>query len=516
MKLKRLLHILGITCMIGALHVSCMEEVGKDDIPLPDGEGYVSMGLNIGDVSALSRAGEETGTANELKIYNLRIVLYDGNDNSASTCKVEYVFDLDIKSPSSWSSVNDIQGWLEGNDLDDEVQLSNYKFTLSPKRVSERPYKMLVLVNGAGISVAESGKSIYDITQKGCFLYQLNEAITATVNPLTGVVAGGSGIFMSNHQGLVSIEKSQLTKTMNDARQRPILANVDRLVAKVTVKHASNFTFPQGVVSGSQTWGLAITNKKTFWMRKGTTGEANQSSMANLYAIDPNYDKPSIANMTENFNNLIFKGSNGSVQFAPSAVSNSFNEYEYALENTTAAVTANENKLYMPQTTHVVVGYKYVPDGYSQGESYFIFNNKIVSVANMSGYVNTSSSIPASLQGLDVAIKNTSKAEYPLDGTSTTYFDTNGIRFCPGGQIYYTFPIRHFNQQEGNLGYYGVVRNNIYEITINSLTPPRGRESLSLSRYKYSSMGKSHADYPDWNICIRKKMERGKSLPYLS
>lgn len=480
MKLKYLLYTLSIICIMATLNVSCMEEVTKgDDLPAPTGESYVSMGLDMGDISALTRAGNENGTADELKIHSLRVVLYDGTDQQPSTCKVEYVFDLDVKSPTSWSSVNDLQGWLSGEDLEVQTRVTNFQFSIVPKRVAEKAYKMLVLVNGQGVSVTETGKSIYNVTRKGCYLYQLNEAITAEVNPLTGVVKGGTGIFMSNHQGLVNISKTLLSKTANEAKENPIVASVDRLVAKVTIKHSAGFVAPKGINVSSATWGLAITNKKTYWMRGMTDGETKQDGMSNLYAKDPNYDSPSITNMDDHFNKLIFTEGNGSVKFAPSFANNSFGSYEYTLENTTAAVSASDNKQYMPQTTHVVVGYKYTPDNLSQNESYFIFNNKIISVSNMTNYAS-GVSIPASLKGLDTAISSTNQTQYPLNGSSTQYFETNGIRFCPQGQIYYTFPIRHFNKQEGSLGYYGVVRNNIYEISINSLTTPES-ESPSLS-----------------------------------
>lgn len=38
-----------------------------------------------------------------------------------------------------------------------------------------------------------------------------------------------------------------------------------------------------------------------------------------------------------------------------------------------------------------------------------------------------------------------------------------------GGRTYYYTPIRHIADNEGGVGYYGVVRNHIYDITINSL-----------------------------------------------
>ena len=452
MRLRNASYILCLLCATSILHTSCVEDDLKRAEPLPQGEGYVSMNIDMGNLPTTTRSGDEAGTAAEMAVHDVRIVLYDGTDANPGSCKVEYVFDLDAV---------DYTQALNGNTLE---------LSTAAQRVAAKPYKMLVLINGKDIVLANAAKSIYNVTNKGCFLFQLYEAAGAEVNPLTGSVSGGTGFFMSNHQDLVDVPETALKNTVTDAQDAPVRVAVSRLVAKTTVRHKAGFTFPAGVDPQSATWGTANTNKQTYWMRKMVGSEGSQISMANLYAEDPNYDLK--ATPGSHFNKILF-ADDGSVSLHPSAITNSFGEYEYLLENTTSAVTAADNAAFLNQTTHLIVGYKYTPSGFGANESYYIFDNKVYSVATMREYKDNVTSLPSiGLSNLEAAINATNQNLYPLDGSGSMYFETNGIRFCPQGQIYYFFPIRHFNQPEGSLGYYGVVRNNIYDITINSLTSP--------------------------------------------
>ncbi len=468
---KNIIYILVLLCLSGLSGVSCVEEEIASGKTAPTGEAFFSLNVDLGNLPISTRSGDEKGTPDELKIYSVRIVLYDGTDNSSGSCKVEYAFDLDINTPDNWSDTSNVAGWLEGTDLYGNPGSSGQtlQFITAARRVADKPYKMLVLINGKDVETEEQ-QSLYSITNKGRFLHEFVKAIKLQVDPNTGTVKNGKGIFMSNHQNLLAVTQSQLAKIDTEAVGSPVTVNVDPLVAKVTVKHKSDFTFPTGVDENSATWGLAVTNKQTYWMRNELSNEISSGSMANLYAKDPNYSETGIS-FTEHFNKLLFQDSNGSVKVLPSSITNKINNYEYLLENTIGAQTIAETKDLLDQATHVVVGYKYTPVGFNAGDSYYIFSNQIISVADMNLFRN-GGSIPSNLAGLDQVINSTDQNEYPLDGSSKAYFETGGIRFCPQGQVYYYFPIRHFPNNEGNLGYYGVVRNNIYEITINKLSVP--------------------------------------------
>jgi len=489
MRSKSILYILGLI-LIGTLNFSCTDEIDGDggSVPAPQGEAYFSLDVNLGNLAPSTRSGDVIGDPEELKIHSVRVVLY--GEEKPNVWWVKYAFEFQINSPDKWGG--NISDWVSGKNVELGSTVDNvitpsgqhlyskgtttYDFVTFAQRVEKRPYKMLVIINGAGMTLENNQSTIYDLTKKNCTLVQLNNAIEAEVDASTGVIEGSGGILLTNHQGPVEVKVSDLYDTADDANKHPVTVNVDRLVAKVTVKHINGFQFPEGIDKNSVTWGLGITNKKTYWMRRmiGAEDTTNPISMANLYAEDPNYS-PKLdtdADLEEQFNNTIITEA-GDVRFLPTMISNPLGKYEYVLENTISAVTVSDNQAYLNQATHVILGYKYTPSGFSSGESFYIYKNTVISQTEMTHYKNGSEPIPAALTGLKDDIDEIVKeGKFLLDGKSPVYYESMNIRFCPQGQLYYSFPIRHFNQSEGALGYYGVVRNNIYDITVESLTPP--------------------------------------------
>jgi len=489
MKLKNIVYILGLI-LAGMLNFSCTDELddGGGKIPAPEGEGYFSLDVDLGNVAPATRSGDVIGEAEEIKVHSVRVVLY--GEEKPNVWWVKYAFEFQIKSPEQWGE--NLSDWVSGENIDLGSTVDNvitpsgqhlysksgsaYEFVTFAQRVEKRPYKMVVIINGAGVTLGNNQSTIYDITKKNSTLTLLeNAVVNAEINASTGAIKGSKGILLTNHQGPVDVPVDKLYSTADEANQKPTTVNVDRLVAKVTVKHINGFQFPDGVDKTSVTWGLGITNKRTHWLRWMIGTESANTSMANLYAEDPNYSSLPFTldeDLEENFNNTFITAA-GNVSFLPSMISNPLGQYEYVLENTIPSVTANDNQAYLNQATHVILGYKYIPSGLSSGDSFYIYKNKVISQAEMTNYKNGTEPIPAGLSGLKEAIDDIiDQGIYLLDGNSPVYYEAANIRFCPQGQMYYSFPIRHFDQSEGALGYYGVVRNNIYDITVKSLTPP--------------------------------------------
>ena len=169
--------------------------------------------------------------------------------------------------------------------------------------------------------------------------------------------------------------------------------------------------------------------------------------------------------------------------------------------------------------TRVLIRANYCPAGITKGESYYVYNGKAISQTQMNTYRSavetlalnlgaltgssgnytpvdgifpaTSADEPAGMSGLYYAIF---KVEYyglippatgsdVLSGSRTESFDGSvayGIGYYYKGINYYAAPIRHFDFSDGSVdnpsadtyGYYGVVRNNIYTVTIRSINGP--------------------------------------------
>lgn len=477
----------------GLLHTSCMEDSFevKPDTASSE-EGYFSINLNAGDVLTQTKADkDDTGSAEELKIHSVRIVLYNGEDNNETTCNIEYTFEFDITTPDSWNNTGNANNWVKGkenatggtvnnvitpsgNHLYQGGTNNNFEFITFGQKVKRKPYKMLVLINGKAEDPNVTS-AVYDVTTKGkYFLKQFKNAVTPGLSSSSGVLTGGKGILMSNHQNLVEVKAEDLKETAKAANENPVKVNVDRMVAKVGLKHADNFSFPTGIVKGSQRWALDATNKKTYWMRGMTDGESKDlsGSMSALYAKDPNYSSVYSTNKEDEFNYIrIFDEDENGFSISPGKVTNSFDSYQYVLENTVEATTKEQLLQVDDQLTRIIVGYKYIPEGFAANDNYYVFKNTVVS-QNKINSLKAGETEPETLKGIKEAISKAETQGYKFNGAGTDYFEVNGIKFCPKGQIYYSFPIRHFNKPEGSLGYYGIVRNNIYDVSIKSLTPP--------------------------------------------
>ncbi len=485
MKRKRIQNIAGIILSLALFNFSCMDEmnIDKGHEPAPEGESYFSLQIKTGDLVALTRATAEEATKEELAVHSVRVVLYDGDENEASKCKVEYVFEFNLHTNDAWNDPADPTLWItdegdhtgavesgyiipSGDHLSPTTNHTEYEFGTFAQRIKNKSYKMLVILNGRQAGGGMDSE-IYKVTNKGSYLYQLKQAVSATIDPATGTIAGGKGILMTNHQGLVAVSKSQLTKTIDEAHASPIQVSVDRIVAKVTLQHASQMVLPDGIDPASVTWGLDVTNKKTFWMREGMPGEQTDPTMETLYARDPNFTVLSPAiDKSHEFNTFF-----NEYYLAPNQLSNQLGDYVYTLENT-IDIQNNTSDAYDDQLTRVIVGYKYTPEGFTGNDNYYIYRNKVISQDEVNNYLNDPTYEIPGLTGLRVVLEELKQKNYPLNGTGTAYYETKGFRYCPKGQIYYIIPIQHFGGTQTNLGYYGVVRNNIYEITINSLTPP--------------------------------------------
>ena len=479
------LYLLVFLIVQACLVTSCMEEEinnGGEKV-FPDGEAYISMTVDPGEIVAETRSGDKIGSVNDLKVHSVRVVLYDGetvaNENDR---EVEYVFEFEINS-DSWTS-GGTTGWVAGTtgvtggvDADGVItpdgqqlyqQLNNkYQFVTFAQRVKAKDYKMLVILNGK----AFSGTSpIYDKTKVGRTYGGLMLAMDMTVDPATGKLNyDNKGIVMTNHQGLVDVPESSLGTTADNANSNPIVVAVDRMLAKVTVDHAQGFVLSNNL--SNPTWTLDMTNKKTYAMRKMTVGETIQTgtfTMQNLYAEDPNYSTLSSASDID----LNFKSIYADGHIPSGSVTNNLGDWEYTLENTKDPADKS-------QVTNIVVGYTYTPDGLTAGTSYYVYKNKVILQDSLNKYKSTPSAIPSYFAGLDMVLNNI-PTTFDTSGGASQYYEYEGFRFCHQGELYYSIPIRHFEVAQGTLGYYGVVRNNMYSVKIKEINPPGvGGPSLS-------------------------------------
>lgn len=167
---------------------------------------------------------------------------------------------------------------------------------------------------------------------------------------------------------------------------------------------------------------------------------------------------------------------------------------QYCLENTAPAADMKENN-----TTCVLIKAIYLVDGIdAEDKSFFMIGDNAVTLskAEFLSKIKTDLGI-ADGAGITLGINDVDGGYYKgasklkelisgLEGSGMTYDDAlNGLGevryYKDGGCYYYSVPIQHFDipQPEGSkvsdanfLGGYGVVRNNWYQIQINSVSGP--------------------------------------------
>lgn len=514
MKYIKYRYIFGLLLLKIFFLASCVEEIDENqNRPIAGSDAYLSMTVDLGEALVGTRSGDVTGTVDELKIHSVRVVLYEGDDGILdSNRKVEYAFEFKINSGTWTPGASPTPGgWVNGDQTatgglsqdgkyivptgDQLYKQENgkYQFVTFAQRVKAKKYKLLTIINGA--DSGQTTSPIYEATSIGKYFSSFEAAKNITIDQTTGYLIGSTanpGILMTNHQGLVNVTLGNLFKSSDVANKNPVFVAVDRLVAKVSVTHSMDFlnNLPQGLSLDS--WKLDVTNKESYWMRMLLPGEVVQPpgespTMANLYAVDPNYSVLSGTQAATAFSNLSNEG-----LLNPSSINNSFDSWEYVLENTMDAGSADSGQL-----TRIIVGYTYSPPELPNGASYYVYKNKIIEQAELDKYklATTDAEIPAYLLGLRLVLASIDTNKYRLDGTSTDFFETNGLRFCPKGKLFYSIPIRHFDVPLGSPGYYGVVRNNMYKVTINKINPPGvGGPSLSADIHIQPWAGRSQTN----------------------
>ncbi len=295
---------------------------------------------------------------------------------------------------------------------------------------------------------------------------------------------------------------------------------VERIVGKVNVKITGDATslevtggaYANDKVIFSETgnnklgWVLNVTNKNTKPLRDVselstwigyTQHQGNFIGTSNVtgnwvqiyWAKDNNYAETSTTIDTDDFTAF---DSNGTMPqtwggYTTAAATNA----QYCLENTETSANYRKNN-----TTSVVIKAKYDinGDGASSDASFFIMD-KIANTMDENAFLSAIKANVTNGNSLTLSIVADAKAGYyegtelrtlisGLNDVSETDLNALGeVRYYKDGECYYSIvPIKHFNEitytpgetpvDEKHLGRYGVVRNNWYELTINSVSGP--------------------------------------------
>lgn len=542
MKIK---HLFGLA-VIAAMTASCSSNedlgtAGPGTGTNETGVGYATFTINLPSASGSTTSGARgTRAAGNIEFNAGDAKEYDVNDatllifKEAGASENEYTFVESVK-------VGSMAPW---KDPSEPGVTTHAKITAKLNKVNttDKFYALVLLNNGT-----ESSQKV-DLPGENQTFSAWNEA---TANVTDKIANTDDGFYMANaplYKGgkvttLVPIESSKIYPTETQAASNPSTdIYVERGLAKVTVTSASGTkkTIAAGTYKDDevtiQKWGLDVTNKKSFPVHKtdGTgyddiwSNTATPSSPTNnattlrfvdnntatadkrvYWGVDPNYDIAELndaetavgkTKRTENFN-----------YFGKDELTATTSDAQYCLEN-----TFNLDNMMQGQTTRVVFKAKYKPNGFTEGETFYMVgkNTAIWTEANLKDEIvaavtkvvtsattaNTTVELTDADGGNDItkagnhllALGNISVAGVTLDQTNIDAINAKlglkegeGISTYQNAEAYYIARVKHFGvltpwapgQSYGTdnlsfLGRYGVLRNNWYVLDVDKVSGP--------------------------------------------
>lgn len=357
---------------------------------------------------------------------------------------------------------------------------------------------------------------------------------------------------MTNANGLITVLPANLQKDATEAEKNPVAIQLDRGVAKLMLNENTTGTpIKTGGTLVSLEWGLENINKKAYGIRKFTylgsniqglnnyrgdmETESNSSPLREYqYAEDPNfstYDADDFRNENADPNAT---GSSKNFVAWNAVNNNTIDEvnWKYVYENTLDFATQSGSD-WARSTTQIVVNavitYDFALKDSPATNDYYSWNAgtdaspkwRVFSHAQLIDWM--ANGYPGEMEDLAALAGYTDNMSVFQSGTSS-FFATDGlssakpavsgalgmvqdnareITFHKGGFNQYRIPIKHFKQQfydneqdrTGVYGHYGVVRNNVYRVTLNSIngpgTPTSGWFSASITINPWQRRGQS-------------------------
>lgn len=500
----------------------------------PKEQGYLSLCPILGSGAPSRTLVEDAGLTNERIVNSVRIVLYDASSMIAEYAfnySGENLHENADKQDFQGKAMLDpaeLPGYVPG--LDGDV----IKFMPEAMTVEHKAYRMVVLVNpNSSLITSTRAAQEYECPSTTPTLNTTNlSSYNDFRNSVGSVVADnnltnfiGTAYFtsnprnflMTNAQEYVEVKTTDIKTTETAAYEFPVSVKLDRAVAKVSMRGSMTTinTNSPGIVSDGS-WMLDVTNKTSYWMRHkafilgGTATETSSTPRNYYYAEDPNFDLFSRAKYTSKgqtvptsvaseeklaatFNYITkadFVDTNERTKTLGyhATWTEAGNTHEYALENT---MTAEEQ--YEDVTTAAILKIKFLPNVTSLGAElkkagYFVWQSKWVLTADELKTVRDLtpenpdySKYATFLELQDYLKKNAATLEDQTNGFGpdytvlpTTSKQVGELEYNADGMNYYRILIRHFDDtQEPNkmaYGRYGIVRNNWYRLTINSIS----------------------------------------------
>ena len=420
--------------------------------------------------------GENHGTADEQNVNEVLLALFDASD----VC-------LETKTSASTEYILNVGGNPAAG-------------TGNAFKVPSTTAKVLAVVNPSDKFKAACVASASWSAINGAVEQTLDEVIGTSKNNFMMINAGDNAnpangaLVTANVKVVDGTTIPDVATAISEAQADRSMIYVDRVVAKVSLgTNPDGLKVPAGVTCTFGDWALNITNKSMFPYSE-IVMPAGGSAGAD-YRIDPNYE---LAGFDVSQFNYLKVADDGTLPADFSAMADS----KYCLENTMAADAQTQ-----AQTTSAVASAVYTPNSFTVGESWFrLLGGTYKTLADLQAVYNAAKAagtpdaaqqqiidlcdqfyariaVAATAQGKTVGGDFASITIAELDGLKSggeyskpdaVAGETVGVEYFQKGVCYYNILIHHDDAITATMahGKYGVVRNNWYTLTINSVKQP--------------------------------------------
>lgn len=513
----RLKNLFGMAAML-ALAASCSEKelvesggTGANE----NGPHYATFTIKLPTTNGTRADGEPTyddGTADEYAVNNATLLVFRG-EAGEKEADAEFVESMELGDMKPWTGVDDDPNVIT-TEANITAKLNNFESSYTGN------YYAVIMLNN---NMTGSNKKVKLPANGNTFSdWQKANVINSMASEVNGFyMANAVKVNGTTTSTLVTIDKNKVT-TNESAAQSAATIYVERGVAKVTMTAFSEMDV-KGLTGDKVTitaWDLDVTNKKSYpvhnvdnydsygdywgdiWEEARFTSGHTTFNRAH-WGIDPNYS--TISNDKKYTDDFNYKAKTYDFSGAGDATAP-----KYCLENTFSL-----GHMYQNQTTRVIMKATYVPSGLTEGETFYMFDGKsgyfkegtlttqISTAITNAGYTAADFSLPLTdmkkagkhlLTANDITkVSGTQNVDETfLDNVNAALglSDNKKISTYYEGVSYYIARIKHFGDaltpwnsgdptygtgaeaKKKYLGRYGMVRNNWYELQVNSISNP--------------------------------------------
>ena len=470
-----------LTLFVGLAMAACsndeeMATGGQNQLPVDGREAYMSVSVAMPKSTGTRALGEHHGTADEQNVKEVLLALFDASD----VC-------LETKTLATTDYILNVGGANKAG------------YDGKAFKVPSATAKVLAVVNPSDKFKTACVASASWSAINGAVEQTLDEVTGTSKNNFMMINAGDNAnptngaLVTANVKVVDGTTIPDVATAISEAQADRSMIYVDRVVAKVSLgTNPDGLKVPAGVTCTFGDWALNITNKSMFPYSE-IVMPAGGSTGAD-YRIDPNYE---LAGFDVSQFNYLKVADDGTLPADFSAMADS----KYCLENTMAADAQTQ-----AQTTSAVASAVYTPGSFTVGESWFrLLGVTYKTLADLQAVYNAAAAgtsdaaqqqiidlcdqfyariaKAATAQGKTVGGDFASITIAELDDLKSggeyskpdaTAGETVGVEYFQKGVCYYNILIRHDDEITEWMahGKYGVVRNNWYTLTINSVKQP--------------------------------------------